>query len=163
MSIHFQRSSWRYSRFDGTQTAPLIDADDVMASLTDDLLYHGDPDAALRRLLTSGFRRPDGEQVQGLRELMERLRQRRQEELESGELGGAFHEIAQELDDVVNEERAGLESLSEDARQSGDERRQEVTNDVVARFARMRSLLIMIGADSTSRRCRPMLKSPSLR
>ena len=25
MSTHFQRASWRYSRFDGTQTAPLID------------------------------------------------------------------------------------------------------------------------------------------
>ena len=31
---------------------------------------------------------------------MERLRQRRQEELDRGELGGAFHEIAQELDEV---------------------------------------------------------------
>ena len=38
---------------------------------------------------------------------MERLRQRRQEELERGDLGGAFHEIAQELDEVVAEERAG--------------------------------------------------------
>ncbi len=109
-----------------TRSTPLF------GELADDLLYHGDPDAALRRLLTSGFERPDGEQVQGLRELMERLRQRRQEELDSGELGGAFQEIAQELDDVVAEEREGLQSLADDARQSGDERRQEVTDDVVA-------------------------------
>ena len=123
---------WDYRRWDGTQPGFEDEVDALFSELADDLLYHGDPDAALRRLLTSGFRRPDGEQVQGLRELMERLRQRRQEELESGDLGGAFHEIAQELDDVVAEERAGLQALADDARQSGDQRRQEVTDDVVA-------------------------------
>ena len=58
MSIHFQRASWRYSRFDGTQTAPLIDADDVMASLTDDLLYHGDLAAALAAAPPGRLRHP---------------------------------------------------------------------------------------------------------
>jgi uncharacterized protein with von Willebrand factor type A (vWA) domain len=123
---------WDYKRWDGTQPGFEDEVDALFSELADDLLYHGDPDAALRRLLTSGFRRPDGEQVQGLRELMERLRQRRQEELESGDLGGAFHEIAQELDEVVAEERAGLQALGEDARESGDERRQEVTDEVVS-------------------------------
>ena len=63
---------------------------------------------------------------------MERLRQRRQEELESGDLGGAFHEIAQELEQVVTEERAGLQALADEASQSGDERRRQVTDEVVA-------------------------------
>jgi uncharacterized protein with von Willebrand factor type A (vWA) domain len=123
---------WDYRRWDGTQPGFEDEVDSLFSELADDLLYHGDPDAALRRLLTSGFRRPDGEQVQGLRELMERLRQRRQEELESGDLGGAFHEIAQELDEVVAEERTGLQALADDARQSGDDRRREVTDEVVA-------------------------------
>src|ERR1700681_2774464 len=123
---------WQYRRWDGSQTGFEDEVDALFSELADDLLYHGDPDAALRRLLTSGFRRPDGEEVQGLRELMERLRQRRQEELESGDLGGAFHEIAQELDDVVAEERSGLEALAADAQESGDERRRAVTDEVVA-------------------------------
>ncbi|HUY22674.1 MAG TPA: VWA domain-containing protein [Acidimicrobiales bacterium] len=123
---------WEYRRWDGSQRGFEDDIDSLFAELADDLLYHGDPDAALRRLLTSGFRRPDGEQVQGLRELMERLRQQRQEELERGDLGGAFHEIAQALDQVVAEERAGLTSLASEARESGDERRRQVTDDVVA-------------------------------
>ncbi|MHB8329644.1 MAG: vWA domain-containing protein [Acidimicrobiales bacterium] len=123
---------WQYRRWDGTQKAFVDEIEDLFSDLADDLLYHGDPDAALRRLLNSGFERPDGDRVQGLRELMERLRRRRQEELDSGDLGGAFHEIAQELDEVVAEERAGLESLAEDARGSGDERRRQVTEEVVA-------------------------------
>jgi uncharacterized protein with von Willebrand factor type A (vWA) domain len=123
---------WAYRRWDGTQRATVDEIDDLFSDLADDLLYHGDPDAALRRLLNAGFRRPDGDRVQGLRELMERLRQRRREELERGDLGGAFHEIAQELDEVVAEERAGLESLSAEAQSSGDERRRQVTEEVVA-------------------------------
>ena len=123
---------WEYKRWDGTQRGAVDEIEDLFADLADDLLYHGDPDAALRRLLNSGFERPDGECIQGIRELMERLRQRRQEELDQGDLGGAFHEIAQELDQVVAEERQGLRALAEEARQSGDERRQQVTDEVVS-------------------------------
>ncbi len=123
---------WEYRRWDGTQTGFEDEVDALFSELADDLLYHGDPDAALRRLLTSGFEQPDGERVQGLRELMERLRRQRQEELERGDLGGAFDEIARELDEVLDEERAGLESLADEARDSGDERRRQVTEDVVA-------------------------------
>jgi uncharacterized protein with von Willebrand factor type A (vWA) domain len=123
---------WEYRRWDGTQRGFEDEVDALFSELADELLYHGDPDAALRRLLNSGYQRPDGERTQGLRELMERLRQRRQEELERGDLGGAFSEIAAELEEVVAEERAGLDSLEADARQSGDERRQAVTGEVVS-------------------------------
>jgi uncharacterized protein with von Willebrand factor type A (vWA) domain len=40
--------------------------------------------------------------------------------------------MAQELDQVIAEERAGLEDLADDARNSGDDRRRQVTDDVVA-------------------------------
>ncbi|HEY7948856.1 MAG TPA: hypothetical protein VID75_14340 [Acidimicrobiales bacterium] len=125
-------SRWSYRRWDGTQRGFEDEIDALFSELADDLLYHGDPDAALRRLLNSGFQRPDGERVQGLREMMERLRQQRQQELDRGDLGGAFDEIARELEEVIAEERTGLEALAEDARSSGDERRQEVTDEVVA-------------------------------
>jgi uncharacterized protein with von Willebrand factor type A (vWA) domain len=132
---------WSYRRWDGTQRSIVDEIDDLFSHLADDLLYHGDPDAALRRLLNTGFRRPDGEQVQGLRQLMERLRQRRQEELDSGDLGGAFHDIARELGQVVAEERGGLEELARDARESGDERRRQVTDEVVAERSMQLDLL----------------------
>ncbi|HXW35506.1 MAG TPA: hypothetical protein VEJ87_13085 [Acidimicrobiales bacterium] len=123
---------WSYMRWDGTQRGVTDDVDDLFAQLADDLLYHGDPDTALRRLLTSGFERPDGERIQGLRELMERLRRARQEELDRGDLGGPFQEIQEQLEQVVAEEREGLEQLAEEAKASGDERRSQVTDEVVA-------------------------------
>ncbi|MBO0887129.1 MAG: hypothetical protein J2O38_06995, partial [Acidimicrobiales bacterium] len=82
------RPLFRYSRWDGTQTGADLDADDVLSEITDDLLYHGDLNAALRRLLQSGFSDRDRNNVAGLRELLERLRRRRRDELERYDLGG---------------------------------------------------------------------------
>src|SRR5213082_3824148 len=116
---------FRYSRWDGTQTGFDIDADSVFGEITDDLLYHGDLNAALRRLMQSGFRDRNGDRVQGMRELMEKLRRRRKDELEKYDLGGVYDDIAQELRDVVDQERSGIDQLEQEARQSGDQRRQE--------------------------------------
>ena len=52
-----------------------------------------------------GFRDRNGERVQGIREMLERLKRERQERLEQHELGGVYDEIAQELREVVEMER----------------------------------------------------------
>jgi uncharacterized protein with von Willebrand factor type A (vWA) domain len=127
-----RRPEVRYSRWDGSQAGFDIDADAVFSELTDDLLYHGDLNAALRRLLQHGFRDRAGERIQGLRELLERVRRRRREELERHDLGGVYDEIAQELADVVAEEQRALDDLEAAARASGDPRRQELTEESVA-------------------------------
>ncbi|HZU73592.1 MAG TPA: hypothetical protein VE990_12555 [Acidimicrobiales bacterium] len=123
-------SRFRYSRWDGTQVGFELDADDVLNEITDDLLYHGDLNAALRRMMQSGFRDRNGDRVQGMRQLLEQLRRRRRDELERYDLGGVYDDIAQELRDVMDMEREGIDNLVEEARQSGDQRRQEVTEGV---------------------------------
>jgi uncharacterized protein with von Willebrand factor type A (vWA) domain len=126
--------TWRYDyrRWDGSQESAADDADAVLRQLTDDLLANGDLQEALQRMLNRGWQTPDGDQVQGLRDLLDRLRAEREELLEQGDLGGAFTEIAEELQDVLREERLGIERLESDARDSGDRRRQEVTDQVAA-------------------------------
>jgi uncharacterized protein with von Willebrand factor type A (vWA) domain len=123
---------FRYSRWDGTQTGFDLDADEILAQVTDDLVYHGDMNAALRRMLQEGLKDRNGERIAGMRELLERLRQRRQEELAKHDLGGVYDDIAQELREVVNEERAALDGLEEAARQSGDRRREDVVGAAMA-------------------------------
>jgi Uncharacterized protein with a von Willebrand factor type A (vWA) domain len=120
----------RYSRWDGTQAGFELDADDILSEITDDLLYHGDLNAALRRMMQSGFRDQNGERLAGMRELMEKLRRRRKDELEKYDLGGVYDDIAQELREVVEQERGGIDQLEQEARQSGDQRRQEITEQV---------------------------------
>ncbi len=120
-----------YSRWDGTQQGFDLDAEAILAEINDDVMYHGDVNAALRRLMQQGFSDRDGKRVAGLREMLERLRERRREDQERFDLGGVYSEIAQQLDEIVSEEQAALAELESDARQSGDERRRDVTEDVV--------------------------------
>jgi uncharacterized protein with von Willebrand factor type A (vWA) domain len=120
-----------YSRWDGTQVGFDLDADRILEEMTDDLLYHGDLNAALRRMLQSGFRDRNGERIQGMRDMLEKLRRKRKDALEQYDLGGVYDDIAQELRDIVDTEREALDELAREAVESGDQRRQEVTQDAV--------------------------------
>jgi len=120
MSARFTYSAW-----DGTQTGFEFDADAAFDELTDELLYHGDVDAALRRMMQEGMQDPDGNHLQGLRELLEQLRREREERLANSDLGGVYDEINDELNDILDEERHAIENALRDAQNSGDERRAE--------------------------------------
>jgi uncharacterized protein with von Willebrand factor type A (vWA) domain len=123
-----------YSRWDGSQVGFELNADDIFSEITDDLLYHGDLNAALRRMMQSGFKDQNGERVQGIREMLEKLRRKRRDELERYDLGGVYDDIAQELRDVVDLERESLDEIGREAAEAGeagDQRRQEITEQVV--------------------------------
>ena len=51
---------YRYSRWDGRQAGFELDAEQVLAEVADDLLYHGDLHAALRRLSRAACGLPMG-------------------------------------------------------------------------------------------------------
>lgn len=117
-----------YSRWDGSQRGFDVDADVLMEQITDEIIHHGDVEAALRRMMERGLRTPDGRQMPGLAELRERIRDRREEIRESGELDGSLAEAARELADIIDEERHAIERARDDATRSGDERRAENAN-----------------------------------
>ena len=98
-------SRFTYSRWDGTQRGFEIDADSLLDELADELTYHGDINTAMRKMMQNGMRDLDGSQMPGLRELMKRLREQREQIQERGDLGGVYSEIADELNDIVDEER----------------------------------------------------------
>ena len=118
-----------YSRWDGTQSGPDLDADALLRAMGDELIEHGDPNDALRRILRDGLE-VDGERLQGLREMLERLRQQRQEMLESHDLGGVYDEIRDALGEVMETERGSLGELegSDDdvVAESAERRRQDL-------------------------------------
>src|SRR5215217_7438643 len=119
-----------YSRWDGTQTGFDLDAEQLLDEMSDDLLYHGDLNAALRRLMQQGFRDRNNEELMGLREMLQKLRERRRQELENRDLGGVYDDIAEQLDEVVDMEREGIDRRVDEATRSGDQRRQELVEDV---------------------------------
>ncbi|HAS09707.1 MAG TPA: hypothetical protein DCS55_04185 [Acidimicrobiaceae bacterium] len=126
------RPTFRYSRWDGTQVGFDLDADAIFDEITDDLLYHGDLNAALRRLMQQGFEDDQGNDVQGMRELMQRLRDARRERLEKSNLGGVYDEIADAIREVVDQERGALDRRLDEARESGDARQQELAEATTA-------------------------------
>ena len=99
---------FRYSRWDGSQQLPDLDADDLLAAMSDDLLSDGDLWRALRRLFQQGIPGPEGQRQPGLQDLLQRLRQRRQQSLDRYDLGSALEEIKQKLAEVVKTEREGI-------------------------------------------------------
>ena len=122
-------SRFNYSRWDGTQQGFEFDAQSLIDELTDDLVHHGDVNAALRKLMQDGMRNDRGENLMGLREMMQKLREKRNEIKDRGDLGGVYKEIADELNDLVDEERHAIDQALKDALKSGNERRSELAKD----------------------------------
>jgi uncharacterized protein with von Willebrand factor type A (vWA) domain len=105
----------RYSRWDGSQSLPDFDADDVLAAMADDLITDGDPRRALERLLRRGFRTRAGDEVPGLRDLLERLRRQRQGLLDRHGLDDVLRDLRERLRDVLQTERRGIDRRLEAA------------------------------------------------
>ncbi len=101
----------RFSRWDGSQQVPDLDADEILRALSDDMMAEGDLASALRRLMERGWQsgdatRPD---LAGLQDLMDRLRQQRQEMRERYGLDDVLGDIRRELGNIVEQERAGVQ------------------------------------------------------
>lgn len=105
--IHSQQ--YRYRQWDGSQEIAELDADDVLKSLSDDLLNFGDLQQALRSMMQRGVRSPDGERSDGLRDLLQRLRQQRREALDRFDLSSVFEDIQRQLDEILDLERGTLD------------------------------------------------------
>lgn len=102
------RFGTRYSRWDGTQQIGPLSAEDLMQAMSEDLMQDGDVNRALQRLFRWGFQRPDGENVPGLQGLLQRLRDRRQEQLDRFNLQSMLSDIADRIEQIVDTEREGI-------------------------------------------------------
>ncbi len=105
---------FRYRQWDGTQDIAELDADDILKSLSDDLLNFGDLQQALRSMMQRGVRSPNGDRSDGLRDLLQRLRQQRREALDRFDLTSVFDDIQQQLDEILDLERGTLDERLEE-------------------------------------------------
>lgn len=111
---------YRYSEWDGTQSLPTLDADDILEALSDDLMNFGDLQHALRNLMQRGMNSPQGDRMQGLRDLLQKLRQMRRQRLDQYDMGGVMEDIRRQLDEILNLERDTLrDRLGEQGQQDG--------------------------------------------
>jgi uncharacterized protein with von Willebrand factor type A (vWA) domain len=106
---------YRYSRWDGTQEVPSLDADKLLHSITDDLMNFGDLQQALRNLLQRGMQGEPGQKFAGLQEMLRRLRQRRRQMLDRYDLTSVIEDIRQRLDEILRTEKSALRRRLEEA------------------------------------------------
>jgi uncharacterized protein with von Willebrand factor type A (vWA) domain len=106
---------YRYSMWDGTQEVPALQAEDILDNLTDDLMNFGDLQHALRNLLQRGMRNPMGDRMQGLRDLLQQLRQQRRQQLDRFDLSSIFDDLKRQLDEILEMEQNTLDRRLEEA------------------------------------------------
>ena len=138
-------STYHYSRWDGSQQLPAFDADDVLDALSDDILAEGDLRRALQRLMQRGLRGTRGGDIPGLRRITERLRARRQAELERSHLDGVLEDLNRRLDEILETEREGIgervraaERRALDAAPGDEQEQARMAEQVMRRTARQR-------------------------
>ena len=117
-----------YSKWDGTQQISELDANALMEALGDELIEHGDPNSALRRLMQRGLDF-EGGRLEGLRDILQKLRQKRQDTIEQNSVGGIYDEINEALEQVISTERESLEAIQNRFRD--DKRKQEINDEAL--------------------------------
>ncbi|HEX9975771.1 MAG TPA: hypothetical protein VGA82_00845, partial [Dehalococcoidales bacterium] len=108
---------FRYSEWDGTQDIFELDADALMEELGRNMMSYGDLSYALRSMQRGGLRDSQGRRLPSVQDLLQRLRQRRQSQLDRYNLGSMMKEIREKLDNILKTERQGIERRREEARQ----------------------------------------------
>ena len=125
---------FRYSEWDGSQDLFALDADELMDELERNLMSYGDLSYVLRLMQRGGIRDSQGRQLPSLQELLQRLRQRRQNQLDKYNLGSVMDEIRQKLDNILKTEREGIQKRLDEARQKAGEGADGVSPEVQQRL-----------------------------
>jgi uncharacterized protein with von Willebrand factor type A (vWA) domain len=129
MFQRFYRNRYGYSRWDGTQRIEGLDADDILKALSDDYLENGNLQQAMKRLMQDGIRGEDGRRAMGLREMMQRLRNTRSEQLNRYNMAsGVMDDLREKLEEIKRMEREGiqrrLDNQSKDGQQPAGNQQQ---------------------------------------
>ena len=127
----------RFSAWDGSQSLPL-DADQILEALAEDLMEYGDLRWAMRNLMSRGMQIPQGGYMQGLRDMLKQLRDKKRQRLEQFDLSSIFDDFRERLDEIVGMEKDTIDEwLNKDSDDfSGDvlkniaERNQEILEDM---------------------------------
>jgi uncharacterized protein with von Willebrand factor type A (vWA) domain len=110
MFKRFFSNRYGYSRWDGTQRIEGFDADEILDALSDDYMEDGNLQQALKRLMQEGMRAEDGRRTMGLREMMERMRNMRNQQLNRYNMAsGVMDDLREKLEEIKQLERQGIQ------------------------------------------------------
>src|ERR687888_259196 len=109
--------AFSYSFWDGSQHVLDLDAEALLEAMSDDLLEEGDLWRALQRLFRQGAQNREGQRVPGLQDLLQQLRQKRQQQLQRSNLGDTLKDIREKLQQIQHTEREGIDRKVDEGRE----------------------------------------------
>src|SRR5262245_31760530 len=89
--------------------------------MSDDLLEEGDLWRALQRLFRQGAQNQDGQRLPGLQDLLQQLRQRRQQQLQRSNMNDTLKDIREKLQLIKQTERQGIENKVSEGRKKAQQ------------------------------------------
>jgi uncharacterized protein with von Willebrand factor type A (vWA) domain len=119
-----------YSEWDGSQNIFEPDADALMQELQKNLMYDGNLAEALRMMQRNGLMDRQGRNLPSLKELIQRLRERRQEHLKKYKLSSMMEDIRKKLDDIIKTERDGILHRLDEARKKAADGSQDLNKEM---------------------------------
>jgi uncharacterized protein with von Willebrand factor type A (vWA) domain len=97
-----------------TASGGQLSGDQLMDALSDYLTEDGDVARAMQMLMQRGM--SSGEQkMQGLRDMLEQLRKRKQQQLDKYDLNSLLNDIREQLDQLLQQERQAIEERLQEA------------------------------------------------
>src|SRR5438445_8250015 len=84
----------RYGRWDGTQRLDALEAEELLAAMSDELLSGGDLEDAMARLSRWGIPR----RMEGMKDLLDKLRSAKQRRAQRHDLSTAFDQLKAKLE-----------------------------------------------------------------
>src|SRR5262245_1423007 len=135
----------RYTAWDGTQEIRL-EADRVFEKLSEYLSFTDDVQQALDWLLHQGIEWEDGIRIMGLDDFLEQLREEMRSRYRQVNLRDAFTELREKLEEILDQERDGLEG-TDPARSA---RRRELLDRLPPRLSEALERLREEGLDDPS-------------
>jgi uncharacterized protein with von Willebrand factor type A (vWA) domain len=128
--------NYRYSEWDGSQNIFESDTDALMQELQRNLMNDGNLAEALHMMQRNGLTDRLGRRLPSLRELIQRLRQRRQEHLKKYKLNSMMEDIRKRLEDIINTERQGIQRRLDEARKKAADGSRDLNPEVQERLLR---------------------------
>ena len=127
-------SIYRYSEWDSSQDFFELDADELMDKLGRELMSQGGLSQVLRMMQRRGIGDAQGKRLPGIQELLQRLRQRKQGQLDKYNLSSIMDEMRQRLENILKTEREGIQQRLEEARRRATEGDGELSPEVQQRL-----------------------------
>ena len=102
----------RYSQWDGTQKQ-VLQANEILDSLSEDLMEFGDLQQAMRYLMQRGMDTDDGNYIRGLRDMVRQLKDQKRKQLERYDMSSVMDDISRQLKEIIDMEKETIQEWIE--------------------------------------------------